>query len=547
MKPLSRRRFVARTTLATVAAGAVFGPAVCAPRARTIPGKIVGASSALGHALRDGRLPVPTREELHAVVIVGGGISGLAAARSLKRSGVDDLVLLELEAEIGGNACSGRNRVSRFPWGAHYLPLPSVESVDVLQLLEELGVITGRDAAGRPMYDEEMLCADPMERLFLHGRWQEGLVPHVGVTPRDQSVIDAFFAEMEVLRQRRGADGRRLFVIPLDESSTDPAWRRLDLVSMETYMRERGWASCAPLRWYVDYCCRDDYGGGMARVSAWAGVHYFAARNAVAANAPAFSVLTWPEGNAWLANRLRQPLASCIRTSTAVWQVQAVGTGAQVDYYDAVTRTSTRVHCEAVVWAAPWFVARRAVAALRAGPREVGEPVYSPWVVANLTLPWHAVATESFPAWDNVIYGGDSLGYVVATHQGLQPFPEDTVISYYHPLDRLPPEDARTWALQRSHAEWGELVLRELSAPHPRLAEQVEQLDVWVWGHGMVRPVPGYIWGAFRNRLQQGVGPVAFAHSDGSGLALFEEAYTRGTQAGKRVAERVAGRGMHAA
>ena len=33
------------------------------------------------------------------------------------------------------------------------------------------------------------------------------------------------------------------------------------------------------LRWYLDYCCRDDYGAGAAQVSAWAGLHYFASRH----------------------------------------------------------------------------------------------------------------------------------------------------------------------------------------------------------------------------------------------------------------------------
>jgi hypothetical protein len=29
---------------------------------------------------------------------------------------------------------------------------------------------------------------------------------------------------------------------------------------------------------YIDYCCRDDFGLGIKEVSAWAGIHYFAAR-----------------------------------------------------------------------------------------------------------------------------------------------------------------------------------------------------------------------------------------------------------------------------
>ena len=93
------------------------------------------------------------------------GIAGLAAARRLDQRGQRDFLLLELESTAGGNSTSGRNSVAAYPWGAHYLPLPNDESTEVLALLEELGVLRGRDASGAPIYDEEMLCADPNERM----------------------------------------------------------------------------------------------------------------------------------------------------------------------------------------------------------------------------------------------------------------------------------------------------------------------------------------------------------------------------------------------
>ena len=46
---------------------------------RAIPGRITGASSAAGHRLRDGKFPAPARTLTAEVVIVGGGIAGLAA------------------------------------------------------------------------------------------------------------------------------------------------------------------------------------------------------------------------------------------------------------------------------------------------------------------------------------------------------------------------------------------------------------------------------------------------------------------------------------
>src|SRR4030095_5798717 len=97
---------------------------------------------------------------------------------------------------------------SAYPWVLHYVPIAGPDSIEVAELFEELGVIEGRDGSGLPVYREEYLCADPMERLFIHGRWQEGMVPQLGVREADQRTIGAFFAEMQRLKSARGRDGR---------------------------------------------------------------------------------------------------------------------------------------------------------------------------------------------------------------------------------------------------------------------------------------------------------------------------------------------------
>ena len=58
------------------------------------------------------------------IVVAGGGVAGLAAGGRSPRHGYGDFVLLELEDRPGGNARAGRNAVSAFPLGAHYLPCP---------------------------------------------------------------------------------------------------------------------------------------------------------------------------------------------------------------------------------------------------------------------------------------------------------------------------------------------------------------------------------------------------------------------------------------
>src|SRR5262252_717716 len=89
-------------------------------------GEIVGASDGIGHKIRDGlsAVPPPDNWERTKVVIVGGGVAGLAAAWRLHRAGFEDFVLLELESAPGGTARSGTSRIVPYPWGAHYIPAP---------------------------------------------------------------------------------------------------------------------------------------------------------------------------------------------------------------------------------------------------------------------------------------------------------------------------------------------------------------------------------------------------------------------------------------
>ena len=492
-------------------------------------GSIVGGNSTLGHMFRDGKLPPVTNTAETGVVIVGGGISGLSAALQLSRKGFSDFLLLELENSVGGNAVSGQNAVSAYPWGAHYVPIAGSDCVEIKQLFEELGLITGHDATGLPVYNEEYLCADPMERLFIHGRWQEGFVPQLGVSPEDQRAIQTFLDEMHRLQGVRGTDGRRAFTIPLDASSRDPEFTELDRITMAEYLQRNGWSASAPLRWYVDYCCRDDYGAGIESVSAWAGVHYFASRDGRAANAAGYAVVTWPEGNGWFVRQLQSSFKSKIRSSCVVWNIEQDSNGLLVDYFDANAGKSIRLRAKGVVCATPQFVTHRLIKA--PNREQFSIPAYSPWMVANLTVDSMPTGPGMDLAWDNVMYPSRSLGYVVATHQSLQPVPRRTVLTYYQPLDHDDPAMARQKALTRSYQDWCNQILADLSCAHPDIADHVSNLDVWLWGHAMVRPVPGYIWGPERLRVQQPFGNIVFAHSDLSGIAIFEEAYIRGLRA----------------
>ena len=94
--------------------------------------------------------------------------------------------------------------------------------------------------------------------------------------------------------------------------------------------------------------------------------------------------------------------------------------------------------------------------------------------------------------------------------------------------------------MERGHADWCEMALADLRRAHPEIDRAVLRADVRVWGHGMTRPAPGWMWGGARESWAEPLGAIHFAHSDLSGISLFEEAYTRGVLAADAVRAQLA-------
>jgi hypothetical protein len=103
--------------------------------------------------------------------------------------------------------------------------------------LHEHKVITHFDEKGLPFYNEFYLCFDPEERLLINGHWQEGIVPDFGVADSDRKQIIRFFNTITQLKNARGNDGKYAFDIPLDNSSADESFRKLDSISFDDYLK----------------------------------------------------------------------------------------------------------------------------------------------------------------------------------------------------------------------------------------------------------------------------------------------------------------------
>ena len=177
------------------------------------------------------------------VLVVGGGVSGLAACWKLRQAGVQRLLLVELADRLGGNAMAGQAGDLAFPWGAHYINVPPAEADCVHEVLSDLGVIRGYDAAGRPLVDPDHLLRWPAERLWADGSWVEGLDPFADAGEGEMEELRAFEDDMLRWTLHRGRDGRRAFAMPLAYSTSEARVRRLDDQTMAQYVESRGWRS----------------------------------------------------------------------------------------------------------------------------------------------------------------------------------------------------------------------------------------------------------------------------------------------------------------
>ncbi|MEP6764034.1 MAG: NAD(P)-binding protein [Gemmatimonadaceae bacterium] len=482
---------------------------------RVIAGGFVEDDSAVGHQLRDGKPFTAAREQRRAsVAIVGGGMGGLSAGWRLDALNMRDWLILELASEPGGNARGDQNEVSRYPWGAHYVPVPGKNATHVRQMFREFGLL---DADGK--WDERTLCHSPQERLWQHGHWHEGLEPDDGATRVDRDEFSRFTG---IVNEWRATNA---FRIPMGDvhvkqlpDKLRAALGTLDAENAATWFTSQGFKSPA-LKWWLEYGTRDDYGASLQQSSAWAAMHYFAAREPEEQGP-----LTWPDGNNWIVRQLASRAGNRIITNAPAYSVERRGS-------KWLVRTpKVDVTCDVVIWAAPLFVLPRVIPTVHVPV----ETEYAPWVVANITLDHWPVERGSSPSWDNVIYDSGSLGYVVATHQFLgEPGPR-TVWTWYHAVVDRSAKDGRIMLRDKPWSAWRDFILDDLSRAHTNIRDVVSRIDVKRWGHAMARPVPGVLTRMQTLRDWQPAQHLFVAHADMTGFSIFEEANWHGVTAAER-------------
>ena len=214
-----------------------------------------------------------------ASIVVGAGVAGLARRARCCAPASTTCRVLDLE--------DGRRRQQPRPRDRRHAPARSARTtcrcrasaaIEVIELLDELGV--RRIEHGRPVYDERSLCHSPQERLFIDGALarRAAAADRGAAGRRARARRSPQYRRVRRRRRARGPAATRSRSRPRARAGA-PTLAALDAMTFAALAR-RARACVAPaLRWYLDYCCRDDYGAGAAQVSAWAGLHYFASRH----------------------------------------------------------------------------------------------------------------------------------------------------------------------------------------------------------------------------------------------------------------------------
>lgn len=410
------------------------------------------------------RDPEPVRRE---VLVVGGGIAGLAAACRLRPR---EVVVCEVGAMLGGSSASGRDSSGvLFAQGAHYdLGYPRGYGEEVLGFLESAGLIAYSNSRELWEFSErQYLIEEARESRTWDGKgWREDPIPSSAEGRRFVEALDTFRGKMP--------QPTRLIV---------PEYRSYDRISFAEWLSTLNLTD-GDLRRGIDYQMRDDYGAGSELVSALAGIHYYQCRPYYQRKLAHFSP---PEGNGYFVNRMAAMLPSeSLLTDHLVASILPEGGGFKVEVLDLAQRRWRSFSVDGVVYAGQKHALKytfKPDAELFSGNR------YAPWLSVSFVLEGYRGPVY----WQNEVIGADPdfLGFTNsrAQHGAAEP----TVLTAYFCLA----EQARKTLveIQRDPRPWTRAALQSVqTALGQRVDRLVRRAYVKLHGHAMPIPVPGYLF-----------------------------------------------------
>ncbi|MGA2064254.1 MAG: FAD-dependent oxidoreductase [Thermoguttaceae bacterium] len=560
--PITRRDFINGTLAGTLglSAGTLLGGAACGadgeargdgPHLREAGRRAVrhrglvpscpphdkGDSYHLCHGLARGRrwsIP-PASGNLLDCIVIGGGISGLAAAWRLRKLEHDHILVLEKNDAAGGYCRQEQSGGQTYSIAAAYTEYPDTPAL--VELYTDLGVVTGTDAQGDPVVADRYLPKSTDSKDYLQGAWYDDAwdsgFDNLPLPKKLRADLRAFRNDLDRWNNYVGSDGKEAFAKPTDASTADAVVRDLDNLTLREYIVKSGWDP--KVSEFFDSFVRSSMGSTHDRISAWAALSFLVGEfnfrsGSDPAAGQATNILTQPGGNGYLSRLLAEHVgADRIRTRAFVFQARNAGDEVQVTCLEEGRPKTLRART--AIYAAPRYLAPRVLPDLpAAGRRQVQAFHYTPYIVANV----HVSRTPLPGMWNGLVHGDFFLSdFVVADWPGLADAEHASparpnVLTVYAPL--VMPDQRRE--LLACPAEcYQQRILDDLERLLPGVRATVTGFDLYRWGHAMLAADKGFIFSPARRDAARPLGRVFFAGHDVEGLPAFENAVTSAVRA----------------
>lgn len=457
-----------------------------------------------GHTIYKSNSFTRVKDKSIETLVVGGGIAGVAAASKLHGS---DYLLCELSEDLGGTSSAHKKDTFIFSQGAHYdLSYPSNYGSEVLQFLEDLNIIKYQSWNDRWSFvdDQYLIKHRRKNQCYDNGEFRKDVL-------KESELKTAFLALM--------GEYKNEMILPTRLIASKH--RYLSEITFLEFLNEKLTLTPEFIRG-LDYHMKDDYGSDASKVSALAGIHYFACRPYYDEIVELFSP---PEGNNYFINKMTGRLSKeQLLTQHLVRKIDETASGFSVEIIDIQNRQVKLVETKKVIYAGQKHALKYIYSP---GYELFRDNAVAPWMVVNVVI---KNELQKLGYWQNEMLTEDPtfLGFVDSdTQQGNMDY---RVLTGYYCLPPGSREDL-------INAEENKAAIAEMTIKHMNnyfkedITALVRRVDIKVMGHAMPIPKPGYLFND-KNEVSKNE-KIFYAGVDNGRLPLLFEALDSGLTAVK--------------
>lgn len=493
----NRRDFIKFVVAGAVASGCPVDLALFAAPTETLP-TVEGEENKICHQVRDGKVfSRPPASAHHDVVIVGGGMSGLAAAYLLQKH---DFLLLEKEPHFGGNAY-----LMEFEGQAYATGSAFADNDLVVQFAKEIGL----EPLPVNNFDPTIVNGE-----FVADTWGDGL-DKLPYSPAVRESFKKFRKDMLAIDYNKRET--ELIDTPL-----------MDLLKGYVPEIKLWWDGYGASSWGSR--CEDSPAAAVVAELRW-----------MAGPTRKDDRYTWPGGlgalSKHLAELLQGKFADRMQTSATIVSVVTEKNEVNVTYLQG-TELKT-VAAKAVIMATPKFITRRIVDGIPEKQDDAMQQMrYIPYALVNLIFDKEIYRK----GYDNWCPGNSFTDFIVAdwvirNQPGYHP--KYNILSCYTPR---PEEERRLLLTEPGARKIAGDVLKDFQKLLPGTNVDPVEVHLYRRGHPMYMTTPGLV-SKVQPLLRQPMDRVFFANTDSEGpSSSTTQAILAARRVAKEVEHRLAGR-----